>query len=74
MTSVVGDAVDPGARGIDPQDDEFCCAFHRSRSVGDRSAAPRTVEAVFLAIGQLLDAFTPQECANYFKNSGYERT
>ena len=34
-------------------------------------AAARTTDAVCHAIGQLLDAFTPQECANYFKNSGY---
>ena len=39
-----------------------------------RQAAERTVEAVCACIGQLLDAFTPQECANYFKNSGYEPT
>lgn len=37
-----------------------------------RKAAARTLEAVCAAIGQLLDSFTPQECANYFKNSGYE--
>jgi hypothetical protein len=34
-------------------------------------AAARTVDAVYAAIGQLLDAFTPEECANYLKNSGY---
>jgi transposase len=39
-----------------------------------RKAAARTVEAVCAAIGQLLDAFTPQECANYFKNAGYDPT
>jgi hypothetical protein len=22
-------------------------------------------------IGQLLDAFTPQDCANYFRHAGY---
>jgi putative transposase len=37
-----------------------------------RKAAARTHDAVCAAIGQLLDAFTPQECLNYFKNSGYE--
>jgi transposase len=36
-----------------------------------RKAAARTVEAVCAAIGQALGAFTPQECANYFVNSGY---
>ena len=39
-----------------------------------RNAAERTIETVCSAIGQLLDAFTPQECANYFKNAGYELT
>ena len=37
-----------------------------------RGRAPRTVEDVWSAIGQSLDAFTPGECANYIKNSGYE--
>jgi putative transposase len=36
-----------------------------------RKAAARTVEAVCTAIGELLSSFTPAECANYFKNSGY---
>jgi len=39
-----------------------------------RKAAARTQEAVCAAIGQLLDAFTPQKCANYFKNAGYGLT
>jgi len=36
-----------------------------------REEAPRNADAVWQAIGQSLDAFTPQECANYFRNSGY---
>jgi transposase len=36
-----------------------------------RKAAERTVEATWKRIGQLLDAFNAQECANYFRNSGY---
>ena len=36
-----------------------------------RKAAARTVDAVCAAIGELLHAFTPEECANYLKNSGY---
>jgi transposase len=36
-----------------------------------RKAAARTVDAVCAAIGELLDAFTPEECANYLKNSDY---
>lgn len=36
-----------------------------------RKAAERTVEATFARIGALLGAFTPRECANYFRNAGY---
>jgi transposase len=36
-----------------------------------RKAAERTVEATWRRIGSLLDAFSSQECANYFKNCGY---
>ena len=36
-----------------------------------RKAAARTADDVSTAIGQLLGAFTKNECANYFKNSGY---
>jgi transposase len=36
-----------------------------------RKAAERTVEATWQRIGSLLDAFPPQECANYLRNSGY---
>ena len=39
-----------------------------------RKCAARTVEAICAAIGQLLHAFTPQECANYFENAGYAQT
>jgi transposase len=39
-----------------------------------RKAAARTVEALGVAIGELLDTFTPQECANYFENAGYARS
>jgi transposase len=35
-----------------------------------RKAAERTVEALWTAIGRLLDAFTPTECANYFAAAG----
>ena len=37
-----------------------------------RKAAARTVEAICTAIGELLDTFSPEECANYFSNSGYQ--
>lgn len=39
-----------------------------------RKAAARTVETICTAIGQLLGAFTPNECANYLKNAGYGPT
>jgi transposase len=39
-----------------------------------RKAAARTVAAVCEAIGQLLGTFTHEECANYFRNSGYALT
>jgi putative transposase len=39
-----------------------------------RKAQARSFDAVTDAIGRLLDSFTPQECANYFANSGYQHT
>jgi len=39
-----------------------------------RKAAARTVEAVCLAISDILNAFTSDECANYLANSGYKQT
>jgi transposase len=34
-----------------------------------REAAARALEGLVAAIGQPLGAYTPQECANYFKNA-----
>ena len=39
-----------------------------------RKAAERTVDALWDRIGLVLDAFTPQECANYFRHDGYAST
>lgn len=39
-----------------------------------RQAAARTTDAVFAAIGPILDTVSPDECANYFANAGYDRT
>ena len=36
-----------------------------------RTTAARTVTALWQAIGQLLDAFTPTECAHYLAHAGY---
>ena len=39
-----------------------------------RKAMERCKETTWRRIGPLLDMFTPQECANYFKNTGYGST
>jgi transposase len=36
-----------------------------------RKAAERSVEALWSRIASLLNAFAPDECANYFRNAGY---
>lgn len=36
-----------------------------------RKAQERTVEDLWRRIGALMPEFQPQECANYFRNSGY---
>jgi transposase len=37
-----------------------------------RKAAARSFETVCAAIGQILGTFSAEECANYFRNSGYQ--
>ena len=37
-----------------------------------RAKAERTIPALWDAVGDLIDAFKPDECANYFKAAGYE--
>jgi len=39
-----------------------------------RKAAERTIEGLWTVIGRLLDAFTPNECTNYFAAAGYDAT
>jgi transposase len=39
-----------------------------------RKVAARTVEALWAALGHLLDQFGPEECANYFRHRGYAST
>jgi len=36
-----------------------------------RKAAERTIEALWVRIGKLLDNYSSQECANYFRHDGY---
>jgi len=37
-----------------------------------RKAAERTITATWQRVGALLSNFSPQECANYLANSGYD--
>ena len=37
-----------------------------------RARAERTITALWDTVGTLIDAFTPTECANYFRAAGYE--
>ena len=36
-----------------------------------RKAGERSVDELWTRIGELLDAFTPEECRNYFNHAGY---
>jgi transposase len=39
-----------------------------------RAAQERTVEGLWDFLGRALDAFSPQECGNYFRHCGYNAT
>ncbi len=39
-----------------------------------RKAAERTIHGLWDAIGRILDLYSPQECANYFKSCRYDAT
>lgn len=39
-----------------------------------RTAAERTVEGLWAAIGRLIDQFRPAECRNYLRHCGYHAT
>ena len=36
-----------------------------------RKAAERSFDALWAAIGRIIETIRPQECRNYFANSGY---
>ena len=36
-----------------------------------RAKAIRTVDALWKALGSVVDCFSPQECANYLRHNGY---
>jgi transposase len=56
----------PYSPDLDPIEQVFAKLEHLLRK-----AAARTIDALHDAIAQLLETFTPQECANYLTNSGY---
>jgi transposase len=37
-----------------------------------RKAAERTIEGLWRLIGDIIETFSPQECANYFSAAGYD--
>jgi transposase len=39
-----------------------------------RARAARTIAALWAAVGDVIDLFTPSECANYFAACGYDPT
>jgi transposase len=39
-----------------------------------RKAQQRTVEALWTLLGKALDAYSPEECRNYFRHCGYSAT
>ena len=47
-------------------------AFSKLKSLL-RTAAERTVDGLWSAIGRLLDRFDPAECRNYFRHCGYRK-
>jgi transposase len=53
---------------LNPIEQVFAELKHLLRKVGARQ-----VKAIGAAIGEILGAFTPQEYANYFRNSGYDQ-
>jgi transposase len=56
----------PYSPDLNPIEQAFAKLKHLLRRAGERS-----LEATWQRIGQLLNLFTPQECASYFKNAGY---
>ena len=56
----------PYSPDLNPIEQVFAKLKHRMRD-----AAERTVENTWRRLGALLQMFPPNECANYFTNSGY---
>ena len=47
-------------------------AFAKLKALLRKAAARSVVEALWHLIGTLIDAFSPQECVNYFAAAGYD--
>jgi transposase len=56
----------PYSPDLNPIERVFAKLKHRMRE-----AAERTVEKTWRRVGALIPTFSPNECANYLKNSGY---
>jgi transposase len=56
----------PYSPDLNPIEQVFAKLKHRMRD-----AAERTVEHTWRRLGELIQTFPPNECANYLKNSGY---
>jgi transposase len=48
--------------------------FAKLKHLLRKAAAARSAETICVTIGEILRAFTPTECANYFRNSGYAKS
>ena len=51
---------------LNPIEQVFAKLKHLMRKAGER-----TIDATWNRLGTSLDSFSPQECANYFRNAGY---
>jgi hypothetical protein len=61
-----------GMIGVDKIGEIRRAYFEQHRSIKEIvKAAERSVESLWNRIACLLDAFQPDECANYLRNSGY---
>jgi len=74
---VAGLAGDRGGRMLDlppyrPDLNPIETAFAKLKGLL-RSAAERTVDGLWTAIGGLLERFTRRECRNYFRRCGYRK-
>jgi hypothetical protein len=68
----IGDPVFRGGEGYSPDLHPIEQLFAKLKT-RLRKIVARTVEALWTAIGDLIDRFSPDECANYFRHAGYLR-